>query len=260
VNVIVKPLPNQPDATNNSPICSGGTLILNNVLTTPSATYAWNGPNGYSSSQLNPSIAPSQVSHSGIYTITVDLAGCKKSDTTMVTINKTPDKPILTSNSPLHVGDAAIKLNITNPDGAATYTWSGPNSFSTSAVNPVLNNVVKNMGGKYIVIANIAGCTSSDSIIVQVDENIVTEGKSFIITPNPNKGIFSVLATVETDSDLPFNIYASDGKLVYSDVLKPVNKKVVQTVDVSGKLATGIYRIKIRVDGKTSTYNLLIGQ
>jgi len=259
-NVIVKPLPNQPDATNNSPICSGGTLMLNNVLTTPSATYAWTGPNGFSSSQLNPNITSSQVSNSGIYTITVDLAGCKRSDTTLVTINKTPDKPILSSNSPLHVGDAFIKLNINNPDVAANYTWSGPNSFSTTAVNPVLNNVVKNMGGKYIVVASIAGCTSSDSIIVQVDDNPVTEGKSFIITPNPNKGIFTILASVETDSDMPLNIYASDGKLVYSDVLKPVNKKVVQTVDVSGKLATGIYRIKIRVDGKTSTYNLLIGQ
>jgi hypothetical protein len=234
--------------------------MLNNVLTTPSATYAWTGPNGFSSSQLNPNITSSQVSNSGIYTITVDLAGCKRSDTTLVTINKTPDKPILSSNSPLHVGDAFIKLNINNPDVAANYTWSGPNSFSTTAVNPVLNNVVKNMGGKYIVVASIAGCTSSDSIIVQVDDNPVTEGKSFIITPNPNKGIFTILASVETDSDMPLNIYASDGKLVYSDVLKPVNKKVVQTVDVSGKLATGIYRIKIRVDGKTSTYNLLIGQ
>jgi hypothetical protein len=259
-NVIVKPLPNQPDATNNSPICSGSTLTLSNVLTTPSATYTWSGPNGYSNTQLSPSISLSQVSHSGIYTITVDLAGCKKSDTTLVIINKTPDKPILTSNSPLHVGDASITLNITNPDAAANYTWSGPNSFSTTAVNPILKDVVKNMGGKYIVVATIAGCTSSDSITVQVDDNLVTAGKSFIITPNPNRGIFNVLASVETDSDMPFNIYASDGKLVYSDVLKPVNKKVVQTVDISGKVATGIYRIKFRVDSKTSTYNLLISQ
>ncbi|MDZ7606678.1 MAG: hypothetical protein U5K79_14060 [Cyclobacteriaceae bacterium] len=53
--VVVNPLPATPTASNDGPVCEGGTI----QLSTPAvggATYAWTGPNGFSSNLQNPTI------------------------------------------------------------------------------------------------------------------------------------------------------------------------------------------------------------
>lgn len=258
--VTVKPLPLQVDAVNNSPICSGTSLLLNANNGTAGASYSWTGPDGYSSNQQNPVLTNTTVTKSGVYTVVVDLNGCKKSDTTTVLVNKIPPQASLSSNSPVHVGDQFIKITIGNSQSDVNYSWTGPNSFTSTSGNLTLNSVVKAMGGKYVLVSSIATCSVTDSITIDVLDNPTQQDKDFIIKPIPNKGIFQIVATVETDNDIPLNIYTSDGKLVHSQVIKSQNKKVDETIDISGKVATGVYRLKIRVDGKTSTYNLLISQ
>lgn len=57
-------------ASNNGPICSGGTLMLS-VSTVSGATYLWSGPNGFSSSLQNPSVTNMHANNSGTYCVTV---------------------------------------------------------------------------------------------------------------------------------------------------------------------------------------------
>jgi hypothetical protein len=63
----------------------GGTLQFN---ATGGATYLWTGPNGFTSSSANPTIPNAQISHNGIYTVTItDAGGCQSVKTVQVTVN-----------------------------------------------------------------------------------------------------------------------------------------------------------------------------
>jgi beta-glucanase (GH16 family) len=67
--------PPAPTATNSGPIWAGMTLNLT-ASTVAGATYSWTGPNGFSSSLQNPSIANATTNASGTYSVTATVGGC----------------------------------------------------------------------------------------------------------------------------------------------------------------------------------------
>ena len=75
VGVILVSQPDPPPATNNGPICVGATLQLT-VPTIPGAAYSWTGPNGFSSSQQNPTIPAVTFAAAGAYTVAFSGTGC----------------------------------------------------------------------------------------------------------------------------------------------------------------------------------------
>lgn len=257
VDVLVKPLPNQVDAINNGPICSTKDLQLNANNPTTGATYAWSGPNGYTSNSQNPVLTGAATAASGVYKVIVDLNGCKKEDTTRVTVYLTPDKPVVTGNTPLYVGEI-LRLKVENPQSGADYLWLGPNNFSAPTLTPSVNSVLKSMAGYYKVTATIGTCTSTDSILVEVLEKPEQAGKVLFAFPNPNKGSFTIVASVSSDKDVEIGIFDTGGKLVHSEKATPKNKKLEHTVYTYGKLASGVYRVNVMIDGKVETISLTV--
>lgn len=74
----------------NSPLCTTETL---NLTATPvvGATYVWSGPNSYSSTTQNPSIANVTLANAGTYRLRTWLLGCYSDETTVdVTIYSYP--------------------------------------------------------------------------------------------------------------------------------------------------------------------------
>jgi Secretion system C-terminal sorting domain len=63
------------NSTSANPLCIGQTL---NLISTglSGATYVWSGPNGFTSTQQNPTIANTTASASGIYTVIVNVGKC----------------------------------------------------------------------------------------------------------------------------------------------------------------------------------------
>jgi hypothetical protein len=114
------------------------------------------------------------------------------------------------------------------------------------------------MSGKYVIVSAFGMCTASDTIDVVVKAQPEQEGKEVFISPNPNDGRFRILITANSDNDIPVNIYTTDGKFVHNEILKPVNKKVDQNIDIRGKVSSGIYRLKLLIDGKKVTYSIVI--
>jgi hypothetical protein len=79
--------PATPTAGYNSPLYAGMTLNLT-ASTVPGATYNWTGPNGFTATNQNPSIASASTSDSGDYNVTVTVGDCTSSPgTTTVTVN-----------------------------------------------------------------------------------------------------------------------------------------------------------------------------
>ena len=168
-NITIKPRPIKPTASSNSPICSNDTLKLYSTASTTGVTYIWQGPGSFYQIGQNVDRRFLHTSYSGNYTVTANLNGCVRIDTTFVTIIEAAQKPTVSSNGPLCVGDT-LTLTATNISSGSTYSWSGPNNYSSTQQNPTINNVVLNQGGDYIFKVLKNGCLSSDTATVGISQ------------------------------------------------------------------------------------------
>ena len=70
--VVINPRPAAPVVTSNSPLCDGGNINLTSTTNFPGAiTYAWTGPNAYTSAEANPVIPNITPASAGPYTLTI---------------------------------------------------------------------------------------------------------------------------------------------------------------------------------------------
>jgi len=146
-----------------SATCQGDTLKFT-ANTIPGATYQWTGPNGFSSSNQNPDIPAVGLLASGVYSVTATVAGCTSAaQNVTATIIAKPNQPTATSNSPIPSG-GTLQLNAGNIVGA-TYSWIGPNGFTSSQQNPVVSNFQAVNQGVYKVIAIVNGCKSDTGLV-----------------------------------------------------------------------------------------------
>jgi gliding motility-associated-like protein len=151
-----------PVITNNTPICEGVNVNLTATSSTPGAlTYAWTGPNGFSTAVQNPSITNATVTASGTYSVTASLNGCTSAPaTTNVVVNQTPALPTTTSNSPICSGNTINLTATTTTSGTINYSWTGPNGFTSNAQNPNIPAATVAASGTYSVIASQGSCFS----------------------------------------------------------------------------------------------------
>lgn len=162
--------PATPTAGSNGPLCAGGTLNLTASAAPAGATYAWTGPGGYTSTLQNPVRANAATEMSGTYTVTVTLNGCISAPGSInVTINAS-GTATAGSNSPLCAGGTLTLLGGINSTAAFSWTWKGPNNFSSNQQNPSLQNVTAAASGTYTVTASspTGSCPSSATLNVLV--------------------------------------------------------------------------------------------
>jgi gliding motility-associated-like protein len=172
VSVTVNPGPTAPALTSNSPVCEGTTLNLNSN-TYSGATYSWTGPNGFTSPLEDPSITTVTPAASGTYTLNVVVGGCPAVQSTItVSVTPRPAAPAAGANTPLCEGST---LNLTsNTVVGATYSWTGPNSFSSPLEDPTISNVPVANSGTYSVTITVNGCASQAGTI------------AVVVNPNPS--------------------------------------------------------------------------
>jgi len=149
-------------ASSNTP-CEGQAL---NLFSGTGTGFIWSGPNSYSSSTQNPTIPVATLSLAGTYTVTVtNSGGCSSTAQTVVSINTNPTATA-SSNSAICAGHT---LNLTS-GGGDSYSWSGPNNYSSITQNPLITNVSTSASGTYTVtVTNAQGCSDIKSISVTIN-------------------------------------------------------------------------------------------
>ena len=149
-----------PTASNTGPYCTGSTISLS-TPTVSGATYAWTGPNGFTSSIRNPTIPNATTANAGTYSVTVTAGGCSTSapGTTTVVVNPVPATPSASNTGPYCTG-ATISLSTPTVSGA-TFSWTGPSGFTSALQNPTIPNATTVNSGIYSVTVTVAGCPSS---------------------------------------------------------------------------------------------------
>jgi photosystem II stability/assembly factor-like uncharacterized protein len=89
-NVTVEPIPTVPTASNNGPVYEDSLLTLS-ADSIAGASYAWSGPNGFSSNLQNPVVSTNaSLLMAGNYELTVTVNGCSSAvSSTTVVVNTT---------------------------------------------------------------------------------------------------------------------------------------------------------------------------
>jgi len=111
----------------NDPVCPGGTLTLFSHDTFSSATYAWTGPNGFTSTLKNPSIPNVTNAAAGIYQLSVTNNGCTAPPSFLsVSLASPPVTPgAITANNSLCWGSTSgVEFSVPSTPGANFYLWS----------------------------------------------------------------------------------------------------------------------------------------
>lgn len=175
---VVDSTPLAPTLGSNSPVCSGNPLNLT-ASTLAGSTYYWTGPNGFSTTVQNPTINPATTLATGTYSVYATNLGCTSPTSTLiVVVDSTPVPPTASSNSPGPPGPAicqgdTLRLFSSTPTAGVTYSWTGPNAFTSTLQNPIIPNVSPLATGLYQVTVTLGGACSTSVVI------------SVTITPTP---------------------------------------------------------------------------
>jgi gliding motility-associated-like protein len=155
--------PNAPPApiTTNDSICIGYLAHLQ-AATSGNYTVEWYAQ-PYSGSIINIGnnyVTPSLNQNTSYYVSVKDSAACHSiRQTANVFIKPTSLLPLIWGDTLLCFGDT-LHLN-TNYIGGASYSWSGPNTFSSSVINPQINQATSNASGTYSLSVSGSDCISS---------------------------------------------------------------------------------------------------
>jgi hypothetical protein len=160
-NAIVNSIPGTPSASNNGPLCLGQDLQLSTPAVT-NASYEWSGPNSFTSTAQNPVITNVSNIHTGSYSVKVIVNGCKsQAGSTTMSIGSQPAAPSVSNNGPLCAGQN-LQLSASNSTNA-TYSWTGPNNFTSTSQNPTINGVTSAAAGTYSCRVTVNGCGTSSA-------------------------------------------------------------------------------------------------
>ncbi|MBL7795504.1 MAG: HYR domain-containing protein [Saprospiraceae bacterium] len=151
--------PPTASATGGVLSCANLTVTLTSATNASNPTFAWSGPGGYSSNQQNPS-----ANTAGTYTVVITNTanGCTNSATASVTQNSTPPTASAVAET-LTCADTLAQITTTTNANPATFAWSGPNNYSSTAQNPNVNTA----GTYTVTVTNSAnGCTNTATVVV----------------------------------------------------------------------------------------------
>ena len=254
--VNINPLP-IANLTSNSPICENSALNINGSGT---YTYSWTGPNNFVSNQKNISIPNATLNNNGVYTAIISSTfGCSITQQTTIVVGALPS-PSIFNNTPCNNGT----LNL-SASGGTTYSWTGPNSFSSNIQNPNIANVSAVNAGFYIVTVSNGTCSktaqtnvtinSANTANVNVSSNSpICEGQNLILTassastyvwsgPNNfvNQQSNAIISNAQITNTGNYQVTATDGNgcIVLKDIAVLINPKPVAIATNNSPICTG---------------------
>ncbi len=209
ISVTVNAKGDAPIISGDAMICEGDDINLS-VPFVSGANYDWSGPNGFSSTLQEPTVLNATVLDDGQYSVVTTVNGCESNPGMFdVVVNESPISSA-SNDGPKCEGDD-VQLNGGFVVGAS-YSWSGPNGFSSNDHSPMLDDVSVTDAGTYILIVSKNGC-DSDPYITDVVINtmpsvdagtynsVCINNATINLLGSPNGGVFSGTGVLGSDFD-----------------------------------------------------------
>jgi gliding motility-associated-like protein len=154
-------LPTMPVISSNSPVCAGQTLSLT-ASTLPGMTYAWTGPNGFTSNMPSVTIPNASAANAGTYSVVAISSGCSGPAATVnVQVNAAPTITVTPSSAAICNGQSASFT----ASGAGNYQWF---IGSTLVGTGPLFNTSPAISTAFTVSGSSGGCPGSTTVPVTV--------------------------------------------------------------------------------------------
>ena len=196
--VSVNNLPAEPTVSNKD-YCFNETALALTATNLANHNLGWYGTEatGGTSASTAPTPLTSIVGSSTYYVSQTNTANSCESPRAAISINvkALPPTPNITSNSPVCEG-AALTLNTANISGAIYY-WEGVNGFTSSSVNPTINNATSAIAGSYSLKIKFNGCVSPLST-------------PLVVAVNPIPAAPSISSNSPIEEDKTLNLTASN--------------------------------------------------
>ncbi|RZJ76113.1 MAG: gliding motility-associated C-terminal domain-containing protein [Flavobacterium sp.] len=195
VDVIINSIPRAGN-DNSTALCNdGGTIDLSGYLSGPhDLGGVWGDINA--TGLLTGNMLATATLPEGTYQFSYTVSSaCNLTDEAIITLQVTnvPMAPAVITVAPVCEG-TTVQLSAANVTGA-TYQWTGPNNFTSSLREPVLQNTTIAANGIYSVTVTINGCISMAST---VDVNV---------SPLPRAGNDNALNICNDGAALDLNNY-----------------------------------------------------
>lgn len=180
--VIANTQPPGASAAGDTLTCVVNEVALSGGSPASNPSFAWAGPNGFTSNQQNPT-----VTTPGTYTLTVTGPnGCTSTATAVVALNNALPGASLAPSANLNCNNASINLVATSnpPASVLNFNWTNPDGSTTNTGNnPVLS--VNQPGAYTVVVTNtINGCTSTANATVIQNPNVTAVATANNVTCN----------------------------------------------------------------------------
>ncbi|NOU48649.1 MAG: PKD domain-containing protein [Bacteroidales bacterium] len=127
-----------PPIDSNSPLCYGEDILLT-ADDFAGATYAWSGPNGWSSNQQNPVIPNAELSDSGLYSLVITVGGSSSDPISLnVVVNAVPIPQFTGENVCFGEVTHFTNQSTTNPAGESITSrlWNFGDGQTSALENP----------------------------------------------------------------------------------------------------------------------------
>ena len=163
------------------------------------------------------------------------------SNNVTLTVNPTPSFTIGNIPSVLCISDTAINLTASLAGGA----WSGSIGVQGNQFFPA----IAGLGTTVLTytVVNSFGCTSSKTATIQVNECperhvSLSSLNAIVVYSNPNNGRFNLWVKSDLYKKLGLRVYASDGKLLKTELLTGIFYNRVIPMDLS-RFPNGVYQL-----------------
>ena len=159
--------------------CAPLTVNFTDQSTGNITSWSWTFGDGGTSTLQNPS---HQYTSAGSYNVTLNVTtACSSSNITRTDYITVYARPTATasSNSPVCEG-ATIEL-YGGPGGMSSYSWMGPNGFSSSSQSPTIPNATTSNAGTYNLTVTYGGCTSdpaNTTVVVSTKPTAIASSNS----------------------------------------------------------------------------------
>ncbi len=215
-------------ATGGNKTCANPTVQLTAQANVSGASFSWNGPSGFFSNQQNPTV--SQVGNYNV-TVTNPQNGC--SGTAFASVGQNIAAPtVIATGGTVTCTVPQVNLKATSNTSGATFSWSGPNGFSSTLASPPASTE----GYYYVTVTSpVNGCTNASSTYLYKDN-----------TP----------PTAYAGEDRSLNCYFT------SVVINPIGSSIGSQyayawTTLDGNIVSGANTLQARIDG-VGTYKLVI--
>ena len=225
-----------PMVENDGPYCVGETIHLTANGQT-GASYSWTGPNGFSSTQQNPTIHNCTMAHSGTYTCTISIGSATNSATTEVVVIPQPTANFNYTSECRGTPTQFTSTSTTNPPGQQiqSYQWNFGDGQTGSGQS--VTHTYANAGNYTVTLTTSCGnghCTSTKTQTVPVYAAPVAAA-----TANPSTVIYGGVSTLTATAGTTgsFNFHWEPANMVVNP-----NAQTTQTVPLQ---ATQTYTVTV---------------